>query len=352
MVDVVPNEELWPLLAALVVVVAAVPAEWLHARRVRRLASLAFGPAGRPASWARAAPVLRVVALTALAWGLTTLLLLLPRRYANEHSQDDQPARHHVLLVLDVSPSMRLVDAGPQKKLSRMDRARELMESFFDRVPIEQYRVSVVAFYNGAKPVVVDTRDFEVVRNILGDLPMHFAFPAGKTKLFDGLAEAVKIAKPWNPRSTIVVVLSDGNTVPATGIPKMPASVRSVLVIGIGDPDVGKFIDGMQSRQDIPTMKQVAARLGGTFHNGNERHIASSLLAEATGLEEDDLFERLSRRDYALMACAIGGGLLAMLPLFLHFFGTRFRPGVVIASEQRPAASTPRRDQREIVKVG
>jgi hypothetical protein len=46
--------------------------------------------------------------------------------------------------------------------------------------------VSVVAVYNGAKPVVIDTKDFEVMRNILGDLPMHHAFRSGKTKLFDG----------------------------------------------------------------------------------------------------------------------------------------------------------------------
>ncbi len=52
---------------------------------------------------------------------------------------------------------------------------------------IEQYLISVVACYNGSKPVVVDTKDMEVVRNILNDLPMHHAFPSGKTDLFSGL---------------------------------------------------------------------------------------------------------------------------------------------------------------------
>ena len=42
-----------------------------------------------------------------------------------------------------------------------MTRAQQLIESFFDRVPIETYRVSVVATYNGAKPVVIDTADFD-----------------------------------------------------------------------------------------------------------------------------------------------------------------------------------------------
>jgi Ca-activated chloride channel family protein len=317
-----------PLAAATLALVLAALAEALHARRVRRLAALAFGPLRRAAPWARSAPFLRAAACAGLAWGLATLVFLEPKRYSVGQEQarrEGDPL--HVLLVLDVSPSMRLVDAGPTKSQSRMQRARDLMESFFDRVPLEQYRVSVVAVYNGAKPVVIDTKDFEVIRNILGDLPMHYAFRSGKTQLFDGLEEAARIAKPWNPRSTTVLLVSDGDTVPPRGMPSMPASVRSVLVVGVGDPHTGKFIDGRQSRQDVPTLKQIAARLGGVFHNGNEKHLASSLVAEAAGLDEEDVLERLTRREYALAACAAGASLLALLPLLLHFFGTRWRPG-------------------------
>ncbi len=349
----VESDFTWPLVAALVVLVLAVPAEWLHARRIRRLAPLAFGPKERPSAWALSAPWVRVISMSAVAWGLATLLLVTPKRYSNDHTADDAgPAKHHVLIALDVSPSIRLVDAGPQKNESRMMRARELMESFFDRVPIDEYRVSVVAFYNGAKSVVVDTKDFEVVRNILGDLPMHFAFPAGKTKLFDGLEEAARIAKPWDPRSTVLIVLSDGNTVPATGMPKMPDSIRSVLVIGVGDPDTGKFIDGAQSRQDIPTMKQVAARLGGTFFNGNDRQIASSLIAEATGAEAEDVFQQLTRREYALLAVGVGSALLAFLPLLLHFFGTKWNPGTSVGARDKRFAADLTRYPRSEARIG
>ncbi|MBI5431684.1 MAG: VWA domain-containing protein [Planctomycetes bacterium] len=320
---------LYPLIVGAAEFVLASLAEAIHARRVRRLAGLAFGPTRRPHAWAHAAPVLRVLGATAAGWGLSTLLWLEPQRYeigteATLAARDPE----HILIALDVSPSMRLVDAGPKKTESRMARARALMESFFDRVPLEVCRVSVVAFYNGAKPVVVDTQDFEVVRNILGDLPMHYAFPAGRTKLFDGLEEAARLAKPWNPRSTTLVVLSDGDTVPSTGIPRMPPSVRSVIVVGVGDPTVGKFIDGRHSRQDVSTLKQVAARLGGAFHNGNEKQLGSSLIADAMGLEEQSVFQRLSRREYALIASLAGALAYAVLPLLLAAFGTAFRPGV------------------------
>lgn len=324
----VTDPELAPLLLAGLALLLAAAAEFIHALRVRRVARLAFGPTGRPAAWARAAPTLRVLAFTALAYGLATLALGEPKRYdlSGERSRVERDP-NHVLIVLDVSPSMRLVDAGKDKKQSRMQRARDLMESFFDRVPMEENRVSVVATYNGAKPVVVDTADAEVLRHILGELPMHWAFPTGKTKLFDGLEEAARIARPWNPGSTTVIVLSDGDTVPATGIPKMPASVRSVLVVGVGDSQVGKFIDGRQSRQDVPTLKQIAARLGGTYHDGNAFHIGTGLIAAAMGREDEDVFERLTRREYALILCVTGAAIWTFLPLLLQVFGTRWRPG-------------------------
>src|SRR5439155_13184548 len=157
----------------------ALLAEWLHGRRCRALAALAFGPRRRPLGWARTAPLWRTLAAGLLGFGLSSLLLLPPKVHKIGALPDGEI--HHLVLVLDVSPSIRLVDAGPSRKQSRMQRARDVMESFFGRVPVEQYRLSVIATYNGAKPVVVDTSDLDVVRNILGDLPMHYAFPVGQT---------------------------------------------------------------------------------------------------------------------------------------------------------------------------
>jgi Ca-activated chloride channel family protein len=324
----------FPLVLCAAVGLFAVAAELIHARRVRRVALLMFGPSRRAAVWARSAPVLRVVSLCALAWGLSTLIFIEPRRHSASDAELKRNGDYrHVLLVLDVSPSMRLVDAGPDKTDSRMQRARAVMESFFRRVPLEQFRISVVAVYNGAKPVVVDTTDVEVVRNILGELPMHYAFNAGETRVFDGLEEAFKMARPWQPGSTTVILVSDGDTVPATGMPRKPASVSSVLVVGVGDPLTGQFIDGRQSRQEVSMLRQIAYRLGGRFHNGNEKHLGSTLIADLTASDSANPLERLTVREYALIACGLGAVVLALLPVLLYYFGTRWRPGVRVRYE-------------------
>ena len=313
-------------LIAFTVAVLAGIAEGLHMTRVRRLSRLAFGPGERPRAWATAAPVIRVVALTMAAWGLATLLNTEPRIFVAEEVKPGE--EKHLLILLDVSPSMRLADAGPEKDQPRRLRARDIVESFYTRVSTAKYRTSVLAFYNGSKPVVIDTKDTGVVHSIMGELPLYQAFESGKTQLFDGLEEAAKIAKPWNPKSTIVLVLTDGDTVPATGMPRMPASVAGVLVVGVGDKRKGTFIDGRQSRQDASTLRQVAARLDGIYHDGNEHHITTSTLKSLLEGSGSAKVDEWSRREYALMAAAIGGFAYALLPILLQLFGTGWNPGV------------------------
>jgi Ca-activated chloride channel family protein len=326
------------VLIAVAAVIVTATAEYFHSRRVRRLAPLAFGPSRRPALWAHLAPALRVAAAGALTWGLVTLLLLTPK--VHKITGIPENAYRDLLLVLDVSPSMRLADAGPDGKQTRRKRAAELLKSFFERVPMEIYKTTVVAVYNGAKPVVIRTTDPEVVRNILGDLPMEYAFKAGPTDLFAGLEEAARIAHPWRPRSTTLVVVSDGDTIPPTGMPKLPASIEHVLIVGVGDPATGRFIDGHLSRQDTSSLRQMAVRLKGTYHNGNEKHLPTDLLRTISVSAAESRVEKWTRREYALLACAAGAAVLALLPLLLHLGGSAWKPGV--RAPRQPGAALTR----------
>lgn len=308
-------------------------AELLHQQRIAQLTQLAFGPAGRPRRWASAAPWIRAAAVGGLTWGLMTLLLLPPK--VHRSASVDRNQLRHLVLLLDVSPSMALADAGPSKKQPRRERAKDLVYSFLDRAGAE-FRISVVAFYNGAKPVVVDTIDMEVIRNILGDLPMSWAFEGGNTRLFDGLEQVAEIAHPWNPDDATLLILTDGDTVPADGMPRMPASIDRVLVLGVGDTRAGSFINGRQSRQDVTTLRQVAARLRGEYHDGNEKQIPTDLVRFAASAPREGAFDALSLREYALMLTALGAAVFAGLPLLLNRYGTSWRPGV------RQGAGSPR----------
>jgi Ca-activated chloride channel family protein len=335
-------------LAACAVVFLAASAETLHARRCRKVAALVFGPGRRPAPWVYLAPPLRVAALAALTWGLVTLLLLPPKvRQAGVLAENEY---RNLLLVLDVSPSMRLQDAGPAGKQSRRQRAADVLQSFFARIPVDHYRTTVLATYTDCKPVVVATTDLEIVRNILNDLPMEQAFKSGATDIFTGLEQAAKVARPWRPKSTILMVVTDGDTVPATGLPKLPDSIDSVVLVGVGDVLAGRSIAGHKSRQDASTLRQLAVRLGGTYHNGNEKQLPMELLTRITAVPGQSVFERLTLREYALAAVAAGAAVLALLPVLLHYAGTLYTPGLRLG--RRPGAAAPGRQLRAVPVPG
>jgi hypothetical protein len=75
-------------------------------------------------------------------------------------------------------------------------------------------------------------------------------------------------------------------------------------------------------------LRQIAARLGGIYHDGNVKHIPTATLKQLTVIPRKSTFEQLTRREYALIACVAGASILAFLPVLLHRFGTRWRPGV------------------------
>jgi len=111
------DKEMLAALVAVAVAIGAIAAEMLHWARQRRIAALAFGPSRRPMPWAYAAPLLRVGALAMAAWALVTLIGLPPQAHRAGQVKPEEVRR--LILVLDVSPIMKLADAGPQHKQRR-----------------------------------------------------------------------------------------------------------------------------------------------------------------------------------------------------------------------------------------
>jgi Ca-activated chloride channel homolog len=83
------------------------------------------------------------------------------------------------------------------------------------------------------------------------------------------------------------------------------------------------------------TLRQIAVRLNGTYHDGNQKHLSSELLSQLAVIPRKTAFEQLTRREYALLACGLGGTVLALLPMLLHYRGTRWRPGIHAASRKQ-----------------
>lgn len=324
------------ILAILVGACAAI-AEWLHGRRVQRVARLAFGADGRPAWWVPAAPVCRVMAIAAATWGATMLIALDPRIASDEVPRT---ASRHVLIALDVSPSMLIEDSGPGREPEkRAVWGGKVAQGVLDRIDMATTRVSLVAFYTAALPVFIETTDKEVVRNALDGLQMYPAFEAGETRLQQGVEAAMDVAKAWMPGTATLVVLSDGDALPASVPARIPPSIADVIVIGVGDPHRSSIVGGHASRQDAASLKQLALRLGGVYHDGNRRHLPSEILDGLTMIQPR-LSDGTGLRELALAALTGGAAILAALPVLLGIAGRPWGHARARARAHR-AASKP-----------
>lgn len=314
-------------LIPLAVFLATLLAEVLHSARSRRIGYLTFGPQGRPRAWVKGVAPVRAAALAAACWGL---LVLLPigGTARDVAAARDLPAEllRHVVIALDVSPSMQLTDAGPRGLETREARARQVLRSILDRLDMQRSRVSVVAFFGEARPVVIDTFDPDVVANILGDLPLEQAFAASKTNMYAGVRLAGEIGKKWRAKTALLILASDGDTLPAEQPPSLPDAFSAALIVGVGNTHRGIYIDEHSSRQDDAALKRLASQLSGTYYDANSRHLPSEAVsAMAISLPEEDETP-LALREVALAALMLGASLLAILPAALKLAGRSWSP--------------------------
>lgn len=320
-----------PVYAALPVLLLSALAEAWHARRVRVAARLAFGPEGAARRWTVVAPFLRCLALTAFAWGLAVTWQL--HQAAKDGKPLDSKEATRLVFVADLSPSMHLRDAGPEGRQTRQERMREEVEGVLMRVGGD-LRYGVVGFYTEARPVVMDARDPELVRNVFNGLPVQYVMKGGPTDLGTAVNAAVKAVEGLPAQSVRLVVFTDGDTVPLKPILPRPRSVKDVLVLGVGNPRKGTFIAGHQSRQDAEVLATVARALRGAYHDVNEKHLPTDALGDLvvrTAVPRGGL--DLAR--LAVLSMLLGAATLALLPVALQYAGAAWRvvPAGITAGE-------------------
>jgi Ca-activated chloride channel family protein len=314
------------LVAAVVAAVAAL-AEWLHARRTRRMSRLAFG-AGGARRWTAAAPALRVAGVAATVFGALTLLHFDPLPSLQPRSAR---ASKQLLICLDVSPSMSIRDAGiDMPRVSRAKWVGTALRPLIDAVDTTlDTRITVVAFYDKALPVLIDTQDKNVVANLLDGLQLDLAFQRGShTNLEAGVNGALELAKPWAVDSTTLVIVSDGDS--QAGLASLrprPPSISQVIVAGVGDASAVSEINGHGSRQDSGSLRRLATRLRGSYHDCNRTILPASATTRLSMRAPAGLADA-TERSIGLAALGIGGALAGLTgPLLLAFGRRRQRAG-------------------------
>lgn len=311
------------LAAAVGVVLLTLVAEKLHERRCRVVAHLATGPAGQPRRWVRWVGPVRAAALGAMTWAVLTLVFTTGGGYGGSDAEEERAERRHVVFAADLSPSMHLRDAGPERNQTRAQRMYEVVDALLKRIDGDVV-YTVIGFYTDAMPVILDTEDTELVRNVFNGLPVWYVMEPGKTDLGSGVRKTFEHLRTLPKESTTIFICTDGDTIDLGPVPKPPAAATSVYVLGVGDPHQGTFIDGHMSRQDTAVLGSLAGRLRGQYFDVNTKHVPTlSLGTLAAGVGRAKPTYELA--DIAIIVLAVAAGALAALPVLLEYLGTDWR---------------------------
>jgi Ca-activated chloride channel family protein len=284
------------LLLTLLVLPAAVGLYFVLERRPMRYA-MTFTNLDVLASVVGGRSVRRYVPPALLFLALATLCVALARPHRSTLVPSD---RATVILVVDVSGSMRATDVKP----TRLGAAQEAVRRFLDTVP-GRVHVGLIAFSGEAQVAAPPTTDHDLVRQSLDTLGFFSGY--GGTAIGDALAAAVELAKPPTSGSTqtiaftiasttkspiSILFLSDGHQTrgllqPLEGAARAQRAGIPVYTIALGTPngvlDRGSpgFGGGYGPRRipvppDPATLREIARVTGGKFFEARSAQAVES----------------------------------------------------------------------------
>lgn len=315
---------------AIALLLLVVFVELTHMRRCLELQNFLFHACRFPWGTLSALAATRVTGFALVALG-TVSLWSESVNPAVLNSIFDDEGMDRLLIVLDCSNSMNLRDAGPERDISRGKRAAMLIDELLHAEKRLPPRTTLVVFADRADPLCVDTNDWNVIAHNLQNRNLsEYLFEGKETTIgailrklfrrFDPPEEDEDDPEPkwrWPDHSTVLLLVTDGDSDDRVGEIKLPSAIRRTVVVGVGSSE-GKLIGSFQSRQDEKSLEAVAKDLGGRYFNCSESRIRVDALArppapatettnKADGTDRDPIGQPSTR---ALALLGAGAALL------------------------------------------
>jgi Ca-activated chloride channel homolog len=327
------------LLTLLVLPVAAAVYLWLERRRAKY--AMTFTNIDVLASVIRGRMLRRYVPPALALLALAALCVALARPHRTTLVASD---RATVVLVVDVSGSMRATDIKP----SRLAAAQAAVRTFLRNVP-RKVRVGLVAFAGDPQVAAPPTTDLDVVRAGLDSLSYYSGY--GGTAIGDALAAAVNLVKPptRNGTQTIayttiasaksspvsILFLSDGHQTrgllqPLEGAERAKDAGIPVYTIALGTPNgtldrpPGGFGSpfspgGGPARIPVPpdpaTLRQIARITGGRFFDARSAKAVESAYSHLGSVVARVHAKREATNEFVALAALllVGAGAFSAL---------------------------------------
>jgi len=260
--------------------------------RLSTIAPLITGPRGLRTHFRDVPGMLRGGAIA-----LCILALARPQNVLRGEDADEQGI--DIVVVLDLSGSMKaLMDTGTtplrsqtgqQRRLTRLDTAKEVILDFISRRKTD--RIGVVVFGRAAYILSPPTLDKSLLASLVGKMELGVIDGNG-TAIGDAVGTAVARLRRSNARSKVMILLTDGDSNAGTIAPDYAAHLAQtqavkIYTVQIGNGDEVDVQDGFDLfgqprfvREHFPVNPQLLERMATS--TGGDSFVAT----DRKGLEQ------------------------------------------------------------------
>lgn len=236
-----------------------------------------------------------------LMWSALALIVLaMARPQLRETTVERSAEGIDIVLVLDISTSMRAEDLKP----NRFEAARNVANNFITRRKSD--RISLVVFAGQSFTVCPLTLDYDLVTRLLSDVRMGVVDDG--TAIGMGIATSVNRLKESTAKSKVVILLTDGENNAGQIDPVTAADLAStygikIYTIGAGsrgtapypveDPIFGKRYQNVKVNIDEEMMTKIATMTGGEYFRATDTENLQNIYQQIDELERTEVEEMI-----------------------------------------------------------
>ena len=249
--------------------------------------------------------------------GLVLLVLALARPQVPGAAEPTKAKSRNIMLVLDISSSMKAQDFKP----NRLHAAKIVMREFIKRRQGDL--MGLVIFAGKAFLQAPLTNDVEVLDRLVDQAEMGL-LPDG-TAIGTALALGVAQLKELPRNSGVVVLITDGANNTGQPGPLQAAEAARALgirvhAIGLSSADTSntwlngvwsvRTLSARLSGRDEAALKTIAARTGGQYYRASDPEALEQIMAEIDPLERIEVNVSETRRWHELFPWFVAIGLI------------------------------------------
>lgn len=235
---------------------------------------------------------------------LTALVIMIARPRAGAKEQQETAAGIEVMIAFDVSNSMLASSTDRPDGVSRLDRARLLLEKLVDR--LDNDKVGLVIFAGQAKMQLPLTSDFYTAKMYLNELtPQLIAYQG--TDIAGAIKMAMNGFSPAEDMHKAIILITDAEDHEGAAIDAAKLAAENGIqidVIGLGTP-AGTLLPGFTTPEGTPVVTKLNEELAEQIARAGDGIYVNGASPAALGDLESQL-DKLQKSEFSTVSYSAG----------------------------------------------